>query len=40
MTLNDKTKNKKLQHDINKETTEISALVSGKIDKYEYVTGK
>ena len=31
---------KKLQYNINKEVAKISALSSGKIDKYEYLTGK
>ena len=31
---------KKLQYDINRETAKISALSSGKIDKYEYLTGE
>ena len=31
---------KKLQYDINREAAEISVLSSGKIDKYEYLTGK
>ena len=30
----------KLQYDINRETAKISALSSGKIDKYEYLTGE
>ena len=30
----------KLQYDINGEAAKISALSSGKIDKYEYLTGK
>ena len=30
----------KLQYDINKEAAKISALSSGKVDKYEYLTGK
>ena len=30
----------KLQYDINRETEKISALSSGKIDKYEYLTGE
>ena len=30
----------KLQYDINGEAAKISALPSGKIDKYEYLTGK
>ena len=29
-----------MQHGINKEAANISALSSGKIDKYEYVTGE
>ena len=29
---------KKLEYDINRETTKISTLASGKIDKYEYLT--
>ena len=31
---------KKLQYDINREAAKISALSSGKIDKYEYFTGE
>ena len=31
---------KKLQYDINGEDAKISALSSGKIDKYEYLTGE
>ena len=30
----------KLQHDINREAARISALSSGKIDKYECLTGE
>ena len=30
----------KLQYDINGEAAKISALPSGKINKYEYLTGK
>ena len=40
MTINDKIRGEKLQHGINKEAAKISALSSGKIDKYEYVIGK
>ena len=29
---------KKIQNDINREAANISALSSGKIDKYEYIT--
>ena len=39
MTIEDKIKNEKLQYDINREAAKISALSSGKIDKYEYLTG-
>ena len=38
MTIDDKIKNKKLQYGINRETAKISALLSGRIDKYEYLT--
>ena len=31
---------KKPQYDINREAAKISALPSGKIDKYEYLTGE
>ena len=40
MTIEDKIKNEKLQYDINREAAKISALSSGKIDKYEYLTGE
>ena len=30
----------KLQYDVNRESTKISVLSSGKIDKYEYLTGE
>ena len=33
-------KDEKLQYDINREAAKISALSSGKIDKYEYLTGE
>ena len=36
----DKNKDEKLQYDINREAAKISALSSGKIDKYEYLTGE
>ena len=39
MTIEDKIKDEKLQYDINKEAAKISALSSGKLDKYEYLTG-
>ena len=36
----DKIRNEKLQYDINREAVKISVVSSGKIDKYEYLTGK
>ena len=40
MTIDDKVRDEKLQYNINREATKISALSSRKIDKYEYLTGK
>ena len=40
MTIEDQIKDKKLQYDINREAAKISALSSGKIDKYEYLKGE
>ena len=40
MTIDDKIRDEKLQYDVNREATKISALSSGKIDKYEYLTGQ
>ena len=40
MTIDDKIREKKLQYDINKEASKISSLWSGKVDKYEYLTGE
>ena len=40
MTINDQIRDKKLQHDINREAAKISALSLGKIHKYEYLTGE
>ena len=40
MTINDKIRDEKLQYDINREAAKISALLSGKIHRYEYVTGE
>ena len=40
MTIQDQIKYGKLQYDINREAGKISALSSGKIDKYEYLTGE
>ena len=40
MTINDQIRDEKLHYDINRKAAEIPALSSGKIDKYEYLTGK
>ena len=40
MTIDDKIRDEKLQYHINREAAQISALSSGKIDKYEYPTGE
>ena len=40
MTIDDQIRDEKLQHDINRKVAKIPALSSGKIDKYEYLTGK
>ena len=40
MTINDQIRVEKLQYDINREAAKISALSSGKIHKYEYLTGE
>ena len=40
MKINDQIRDEKLQYDINRDAAKISALSSGKIDKYEYLTGE
>ena len=40
MTIDDQIIDEKLQYDSNREAAKISALSSGKIDKYEYLTGE
>ena len=40
MTINDQIMDGKLQYDINRKVAKISALSSGKIHKYEYLTGE
>ena len=40
MTMEDQIRDEKLQCTINREAAKISALSSGKIDKYEYLTGE
>ena len=37
MTIDDKTKDEKLKYDVNREAAKISALSSGKINRYEYL---
>ena len=40
MTINDQIRDEKLQYDKNREAAKISALSSGKIHKYEYLSGE
>ena len=40
MIINEKIRDEKLQYDIKKAAAKISAISSGKRDKYEYLTGK
>ena len=40
MTIENQIKDEKLQYNINREAAKVSALSSGKIDKYEYLTGE
>ena len=40
MAIEDQIKDEELQYDINREAAKISALSSGKLDKYEYLTGE
>ena len=43
MTIDDHVKDEKLQCDFNRETSKVSplsVLLSGKIDKYKYLTGE
>ena len=40
MTIEDQIKGEKIQYDINRKAAKISALSSGKINKYEYLTGE
>ena len=40
MTIEDQIRDEKIHYDINSEAAKISALMSGKIDRYEYLTGK
>ena len=40
MIIDDKIRDEKLQYDIKKEAAKMLALSSGKIDKFEYLTGE
>ena len=40
MTIEDQIRDEKLQYDIIREASKVSALSSSKIDKYEYLTGE
>ena len=40
MTIDDQIIDKKIQYDFNRTYAKISALSSGKIDKYEYLIGE
>ena len=40
MTIEDQIRDEKLPYDINREAAKISALSSGNIDKYGYLTGE
>ena len=40
MAIDDKNKDEKLLHNINKEVAKISPLLSDKVDRHEYLTGE
>ena len=40
MTIGDQIRDEKLQYDINRDASKLSALSPGKIDKYEYFIGE
>ena len=40
MTTDDQIRDEKVQYNINRDAAKISALSSGKIDKYEHLTGE
>ena len=40
MTVDDKIRDEKVQYNINREAAKITALSSGKFDKYEFLTGE
>ena len=39
-TINNKTKQNKAQYNLGRQTVKISALLSGNVSKYEFLTGK
>ena len=39
MKIDGQIKDEKIQYDVNREAAKITALSSGKIDKYNYLTG-
>ena len=40
MAIDDQIRNEKLQYDINREADKVSAFLSNKFNKYEYLTGE
>ena len=40
MKVDDKIRNERLQHDINREAAKVLSLLSRNIDQYEYLTGE
>ena len=40
MTFHDKIRDERLKYDMNREAAKTSALSSGKIEQYEYLTGE
>ena len=40
MTNDNKIRDEKLRYNINREAAQISAVPSGKVDKYEFLTGE
>ena len=40
MIIDDQIRDKKMQYDINRKAAKISALPSGKIEQYEYLSGE
>ena len=40
MKIDDKIRNEKMQYNVSREAAKISALYSGKVDRYEYLTSE